>query len=125
VRAPNEVGPSFEETACQIWVAAMCPVNSDQYPFVVWENWIEQAQLYPADPSNGLKVLNSGGAGRDNLSSVNTDGTDGITLLQAPPADPIGFPQPLPSKNWIRREFVWSLLLACPGANCHFNLCAP
>jgi hypothetical protein len=58
--APNEVGPSFEETAWQIWVAATCPVNSDQYPFVVWENWIEQAQLYPADPSQGLKVPNSG-----------------------------------------------------------------
>ena len=58
--APNEVGPSFEETAWQIWVAATCPVNSDQYPFVVWENWIEQAQLYPANPSQGLKVPNSG-----------------------------------------------------------------
>ena len=58
--APNEIGSSFEETAWQIWVAATCPVNSDQYPFVVWENWIEQAQLYPADPSKGLKVPNSG-----------------------------------------------------------------
>src|SRR5882724_10776368 len=58
--APNEIGSSFEETAWQIWVAATCPVNSDQYPFVVWENWIEQAQLYPPDPSNGLKVPNSG-----------------------------------------------------------------
>ena len=42
--APNEIASSFEETAWQIWVAATCPVNSDQYPFVVWENWIEQAQ---------------------------------------------------------------------------------
>jgi 5-bromo-4-chloroindolyl phosphate hydrolysis protein len=46
------------------------------------------------------------------LSSVKSDGTDSITLLQALPADPIGFPQPLPSKDWIRRDFVWSLLLA-------------
>ena len=29
--APNEIGSSFEETAWQIWVAATCPVNSDQY----------------------------------------------------------------------------------------------
>jgi hypothetical protein len=58
--APNEIASSFEETAWQIWVAATCPVNSDQYPFVVWENWIEQAQIYPPDPSNGLKVPNSG-----------------------------------------------------------------
>jgi len=35
-------------------------VNAKQYPFVVWENWIEQSQLYPADPSQGLKVPNSG-----------------------------------------------------------------
>ena len=40
---PNEVGDSFEETAWQIWVSATCPVNADQYPFVVWENWIEQS----------------------------------------------------------------------------------
>jgi hypothetical protein len=362
--APNEVGPSFEETAWQIWVAATCPVNSDQYPFVVWENWIEQAQLYPANPSQGLKVPNSGAptathilhnspltitlspelavtvpgllgapdaacnkakvpppgqpnlifceevrlngaaedyiagtnrwnrtgqeqaaANRDNiefprpavevkvdwtllnslgldcnhlpdeftahpvhietihgncfamtgmhvmsklidkwiwatfepqnsitnpnrckdlgcydpfgskpaksngrdtqlsrkleqlmdaanlapewknyrldgvqtdyfspkllqnsviegenagipanrascttchdLSSVKSDGTDGLTLLQALPADPVGFPQPLPSRAWIRRDFAWSLLLACPNANPHFNTCAP
>jgi hypothetical protein len=58
--APNEVGNSMEETAWQIWVAATCPVNNNQYPFVVWENWIEQAQLYPAAPSNGLKVPNAG-----------------------------------------------------------------
>jgi hypothetical protein len=36
------------------------PVNSDQHPFVVWENWIEQAQLYPANPSQNRKVPNSG-----------------------------------------------------------------
>jgi hypothetical protein len=57
---PNEVGASFEEAAWQIFVAATCPVNNDQYPFVVWENWIEQALLYPTDPSNGLRVPNSG-----------------------------------------------------------------
>src|SRR5437016_2048510 len=57
---PNEIGDSIEETAWQIWVAATCPVNDKQYPFVVWENWIEQSQLYPADPSKGLKVPNSG-----------------------------------------------------------------
>src|SRR6266446_3677834 len=61
--APDEVAFSFEETAWQIWVAAHCPVNNHQYPFVVWENWIEQAQLYPADPSQGLKVPNSGAQG--------------------------------------------------------------
>jgi hypothetical protein len=57
---PNEIGNSIEETAWQLWVAATCPVNDNQYPFVVWENWIEQSQLYPADPSQGLKVPNAG-----------------------------------------------------------------
>jgi hypothetical protein len=57
---PNEINGSIEETAWQIWVAATCPVNKNQYPFVVWENWIEQSQLYPTDPSQGLKVPNSG-----------------------------------------------------------------
>jgi hypothetical protein len=56
--APNEVGDSFEETAWRLWVAATCPVNQDQYPYVVWENWIEQDQLYPLDPAKGLKVPN-------------------------------------------------------------------
>ena len=57
---PNEISGSIEETAWQIWVAATCPVNDKQYPFVVWENWIEQSQLYPSDPTKGLKVPNSG-----------------------------------------------------------------
>jgi transposase InsO family protein len=35
-------------------------VHADQYPFAVWENWIEQSQLHPPDPSKGLKVPNSG-----------------------------------------------------------------
>src|SRR5262249_36581438 len=61
--APNEVGDSFEETAWQLWVAATCPVNDNQYPFVVWENWIEQSQLYPPNPSQGLKVPNAGATG--------------------------------------------------------------
>ena len=57
---PNEIVGSFQETGWRIWVAATCPVNSNQYPYVVWENWIEQGQLYPTDPSQGLKVPNSG-----------------------------------------------------------------
>jgi hypothetical protein len=58
---PNQIGTSsIEEIAWQLWVAATCPVNDNQYPFVVWENWIEQDQLYPSDPSQGLKVPNSG-----------------------------------------------------------------
>jgi hypothetical protein len=56
---PNRVATSIEETAWRIWVAATCPVNENQYPFVVWENWIEEDQLYPLDPANGLKVPNS------------------------------------------------------------------
>jgi hypothetical protein len=56
---PNRIMSSIEETAWRIWVAATCPVNQNQYPYVVWESWIEQDQLYPLDPANGLKVPNS------------------------------------------------------------------
>jgi len=56
---PNRILPSIEETAWRILVAATCPVNQKQYPFVVWENWIEQDQLYPLDPAHGLHVPNS------------------------------------------------------------------
>jgi hypothetical protein len=47
------------------------------------------------------------------VSSVKSDGTDGITLLTS---NPVGVPKPLPSSAWIRRDFVWSLFLACPGS---------
>ena len=59
---PNEIVGSVEETAWRIWVAATCPVNTNRalYPYVVWETWIEQAQIYPADPSQGLIVPNAG-----------------------------------------------------------------
>ncbi|MBV8809295.1 MAG: hypothetical protein JO033_11535 [Acidobacteriaceae bacterium] len=56
--APTEITDP-EETAWRLWVAATCPVNNNQYPFVVWENWLEQDQMYPLDPQNGLKVPNS------------------------------------------------------------------
>jgi len=46
------------------------------------------------------------------VSSVRNDGFEGINLLSN---NPVGFPQPLPSNAWIRRDFVWSLGLACPN----------
>ena len=57
--APNQVVGSPEETAWMLWIAATCPVNNNQYPYVVWEDWIEQAQMYPKDPSSGLQVPNA------------------------------------------------------------------
>lgn len=45
------------------------------------------------------------------VSSIKGDGTDGSTLLTG---NPVGNPAPLPDKSWIRRDFVWSLLLANP-----------
>jgi len=47
-------------------------------------------------------------------SSVKNDGSDGIVYL-TPTNNPIGEPAPLPSSDWIRRDFVWSLLNACPA----------
>jgi hypothetical protein len=49
------------------------------------------------------------------VSSVKDDGEDGINILAALNLPPTGFPPPLPSKAWIRRDFVWSLGLACPN----------
>jgi hypothetical protein len=60
--APAQISPTIEETAWELWVAATCPVNQGKYPYVVWENWIEQAQMYPADPSKGLVVPNAAAA---------------------------------------------------------------
>jgi hypothetical protein len=56
--APTQITDPYE-TAWRLWVAAHCPVNQNQYPFVVWENWIEQDLMYPLDPSAGLKVPNA------------------------------------------------------------------
>jgi hypothetical protein len=47
------------------------------------------------------------------VSSVKNDGTDRLTLLTT---NPVGPPTPLPSKAWIRRDFVWSLSMACPNS---------
>ena len=52
-------------------------------------------------------------------SSIKNDGTDGITL---PMSNPVGRPKPLPSSAWIRRDFVWSLSMAC--FNSPFQTCA-
>jgi hypothetical protein len=53
---PNRISSSVEETAWRLWVAATCPVNQTVYPYVVWENWIEQSQMFPPDPANVLKI---------------------------------------------------------------------
>ena len=45
---PTAPASSPEQTAWQLFVAANCPGNGSQ---VVWENWIEQSQLYPAGPA--------------------------------------------------------------------------
>jgi hypothetical protein len=55
------------------------------------------------------------------VSSVKSDGTDGLTLLNS---NPVGFPAPLPSNAWIRRDFVWSLSMACPNSPFPFQVCA-
>ena len=56
---PTAVIGSAQETAWRVFVAATCPVNQNQYPYVVWENWVEQTQSYPANPAKGLSIPNS------------------------------------------------------------------
>ncbi len=53
---PDRIIGSLEETAWRLWVASTCPVNQGVYPYVVWENWIEQAQMYPLNPANVLQI---------------------------------------------------------------------
>jgi hypothetical protein len=78
---PTEISPNINETAWQLFVAATCPVNSNQYPYVVWEDWIEQAQMYPADPSKGLFVPNALGAAQ---TSTHQLGASPFALLRNP-----------------------------------------
>jgi hypothetical protein len=47
---PTAPSATPEETAWKLFVAANCPANAGK---VVWENWIEQAQLYPANAGPG------------------------------------------------------------------------
>jgi hypothetical protein len=42
---PTTMAATPEETAWQLFVAATCPKGT-QYPFVVWETWLEQNQVY-------------------------------------------------------------------------------
>jgi hypothetical protein len=63
--APTQIEGSNEQTAWRLLIAASCPVNQTEYPFVVWENWLDQAQMYPPDPAHGLHVPNA-------LSRVNS-----------------------------------------------------
>ena len=53
---PDKITGSIEETAWRLWVASTCPVNQKVYPYVIWENWIEQAQLYPLNPAKVLQI---------------------------------------------------------------------
>jgi hypothetical protein len=43
---PTSVATTPEQTAWQLFVAATCPVNANAYPYVTWQTWIEQSQLY-------------------------------------------------------------------------------
>ena len=83
---PSQAGPVIEQTAWQLWVAATCPVNQKKYPFVVWEDWIEQAQMYPPNPANGLIVPNAAAAG---TSAVHLLHGSPLAMLKNPKAGAI------------------------------------
>jgi hypothetical protein len=53
---PDKITGSIEETAWRLWVALTCPVNHNVHPYVIWENWIEQAQMYPLNPAKVLQI---------------------------------------------------------------------
>ena len=85
-------------------------VHDDGTPTLLGNSIIEGENV-------GMNLKHSSCISCHALSSVKSDGTDGITLLGHPA--PTGEPTALPSSDWIRRDFVWSLLNACPTAqNC-------
>jgi len=51
---PTEPAATPEKTAWQLFVAANCPANRSQ---VVWETWIEQSDLYPANGQVAKELL--------------------------------------------------------------------
>jgi hypothetical protein len=65
---PTQVTSPPDETAWRLFVAATCPVNNDKYPFVTWENWIEQNQLYT--PSGSTMALEGGQRPRFHMSPL-------------------------------------------------------
>lgn len=52
---PTAPAATTEETAWRLFIAANCPGSGTK---VVWENWIEQSQLYPAS-AGGVAALNA------------------------------------------------------------------
>lgn len=42
---PTQMASTPQETAWQLFVAATCPAGT-QYPYVVWEQWADQNQIY-------------------------------------------------------------------------------
>jgi cytochrome c553 len=51
---PTSMASTPEQTAWQLFVAATCPVNSNTYPYVTWQTWIEQNQLYGGSSAKAL-----------------------------------------------------------------------
>ncbi|HUY20505.1 MAG TPA: hypothetical protein VMV15_14925 [Candidatus Binataceae bacterium] len=71
------------KTAWRLWVAATCPVNQNHYPYVVWENWLQQPQMYPANPVQGLIVPNAG-----QTTSAHLLGPSPLGIVNGLPTDP-------------------------------------
>jgi hypothetical protein len=64
---PTEMASTPEETAWRLFVAATCPVGN-QYPYVTWEKWIEQSQLYTN--SGAIAALQLGQRPRFHMSPL-------------------------------------------------------
>jgi hypothetical protein len=91
---PTAPSPTPEETAWRLFVAANCPGNGAQ---VVWENWIEQSELYPA---SGAGVAAAGpppkrlhGSPLANALSARRRGVRAL-LTPATDCNPMGGPPP-------------------------------
>jgi hypothetical protein len=80
--------------------------NADGTPTLLGNSIIEGENV-------GLKKDHASCITCHSVSSIKNDGTDGIATLVSLPDDPVG-PQYQIPKEWIARDFVWSLGFACP-----------
>jgi hypothetical protein len=78
---PSDVSLDTAKTAWQLFISIACPVNASQYPYVVWETWITQGLMYPANPADGLIPPNSLLGG---LASNRTLGPSALALTRNP-----------------------------------------
>jgi hypothetical protein len=125
---PSQSAATPEQTAWEIFVAAACATGTGSYPYLTWESWPNQNDIYPnvtATPAHGAKAIEKRrrftpsllgaallkGHGRTPapLPAVSETGCQVAGEYQGPPAGP-------PSGRTICEEVHMNTTLAGTGA---------